>query len=265
MVAQLLRSKNLATKFQILVEIAASQPNIRQKEIAQKLAVTPQAISEYIKELLKDGLLTSDGRSQYRVTREGVDWILKMTRELRSYSASVGKVVADISVCAAVADCDLSPGQPVGLVMRDGLLFATGSVGKGAKGVATSAARCGEDVGVSHIEGVVELKPGKVTICKVSGIQAGGSRAVDLARLRKEVEHRRMVGAIGLEALTALRQVGVDPGYLYGVKDAAVETAYSGLSPLIVCVEDETSGLIRRLEEGQLDYELLDLRGAPQR
>jgi putative transcriptional regulator len=259
----LLRSKNLATKFQILAEIAASQPNIRQKEIAQKLAVTPQAISEYIKELLKEGLLTSEGRSRYRVTREGVDWILRMTRELQSYSASVGKVVADISVCAAVAECDLSPGQPVGLVMRNGLLFATGSAGEGAKGLTTSAAQRGEDVGVSDIEGVMEFKPGKVTICKVCGIQTGGSRAVDLARLRKEVEHRRMVGVIGLEALTALRQIDIEPNYLYGVKEAAVEAAYSGLSPLIVCVEDNTSGLIRRLEEGQLDYELLDLRVTP--
>ena len=47
---EILRNKNLATRFQILVEIARSGPNIQQRDIAGKLGVTPQAISEYIKQ-----------------------------------------------------------------------------------------------------------------------------------------------------------------------------------------------------------------------
>ena len=50
--ANVLQSKRESSRFQILVEIAAHQPNLRQKEVASKLGVTPQAISEYIKELL---------------------------------------------------------------------------------------------------------------------------------------------------------------------------------------------------------------------
>jgi len=45
-----------------------------------------------------------------------------------------------------------------------------------------------------------------------------------------------------------------------GEKVAAIEAANSGLCPLIVCVDDETSGLIRRLEEENIEYELIDLR-----
>ena len=33
--AQILKSKKAATKFQILVEIAANQPNIQQKKVAK--------------------------------------------------------------------------------------------------------------------------------------------------------------------------------------------------------------------------------------
>jgi putative transcriptional regulator len=40
---EILQNKNSATRFQILVEIAASGPNIQQKDIATKLGVTPQA------------------------------------------------------------------------------------------------------------------------------------------------------------------------------------------------------------------------------
>ncbi len=55
----ILRSKKESTRFQILVEIAAHQPDVRQKEIADKIGITPQGVSEYIRELVSEGLLYS--------------------------------------------------------------------------------------------------------------------------------------------------------------------------------------------------------------
>ncbi len=52
---KILQTKSGVTKFQVLIEIAAHQPNVRQKEIAAKIGITPQAVSEYIKELVNDG------------------------------------------------------------------------------------------------------------------------------------------------------------------------------------------------------------------
>ena len=257
---QILHNKNLATKFQILVEIANSGPNIQQRDIAKKLDVTPQAISDYIRQLVKEGLLTSDGRSRYRATTEGVNWVIKVLRELRNYSTFVEQAVANISVCAAVADGNLVKGQTVGLEMEEGLLFATEKVGEGARGIACSDARAGEDVGVSNIEGIVNLEIGKVTILEVPGIQRGGSRMVDTDQLKSESASGRLVGAIGIEALVAVRKLDIKLVYAYGVAEAAIEAAHSGLSPLIVCVDDETSGLIRRLGEESVDYELIGLR-----
>ena len=258
--AQVLRNKNLATKFQILVEIAVNQPNIQQRDIAQRVNITPQAVSEYIKELIKEGSLTSKGRSRYKVTTEGVNWVLKALRELRSYSSFVAKAVASISVSAAVADCNLSQGQTVGLRVKDGLFFATETVGEGARGIAVADAQQGEEVGVSNIEGIVELEIGKITILKVPDIQGGGSKRVDLTRLRREISNRGLVGAIGIEALAALRRTGAEPDYFYGVKEAVVEAAHTGLSPVVVCVDSQTSDLLQRLEEENMDYELIDLK-----
>ena len=59
--AQILQSKNLSTRFQILVEIAANQPTIHQKSIPAKLNVTTQAISEYMIKLEKDGQVVCSG------------------------------------------------------------------------------------------------------------------------------------------------------------------------------------------------------------
>jgi len=259
--AQILQSKNLATKFQILLEIAANQPNIQQKDIAKKLNITSQAISEYVKELIKDGWLSSQGRSRYKVTREGVDWILRMARQLQSYSSFVSRVVSDISTSTAIADGDLSAGQAVSLYMKDGLLFASDIVSdEGARGVTVSEAKNGEDVGVSKVEGVIKLKTGGITIGKVPNVQKGGSANADLARLREEISGGVLVGAIGVEALVALRRIGVNPDYIYGVREAAIEAAYCGLSFLVVCAEDGVAALVQRLEEENLDYEIVDLK-----
>ncbi len=262
---QILRNKNLATKFQILVEVAANQPNVQQKYVAQKLGVSSQAVSEYINELVKDGWLVSDGRSRYRVTRDGVNWILNAFRELREYSTFVEKAVTNIAVCAAVADCDLSAGQAVALKMKDGLLYATDAVGKAARGkaargTAIADARKGEDVGVSNIEGIVELAMGKVTVLAVPDIQGGGSKSTDPAALKRVLGKKGPIGAIGIEALTALRGIGVEPHYFYGVSEAAIEAAQSGLSFLIVCAHDQVPHLLARLREENVDYELGDLR-----
>jgi putative transcriptional regulator len=259
--AQILKSKNLATKFQIMVEIAAHQPNIQQKDIAPRLGITSQAVSEYIKELMKDGWLSSEGRSQYRVTKEGVDWILQMSRQLHSYAWFVSKVVADITTTTAIADSDLAVGQVVALYMRDGLLFASKGVkGKGAKGITVTAAKKGQDVGIRDIQGVIKLEPAKVTIGKVPSVQEGGSRSTNLARLTKEAREAKLVGALGAEAMVALSQIGVKPDYVHGVREAAIEAAYCGLSFLVACSEDKLSILVQRVQEENLHYEIVDLR-----
>lgn len=258
--AQILQSKNLATKFQILLEIAASQSNIQQKNIAEKLNITPQAVSEYVKELISDGWLASQGRSRYKVTKEGVDWVLQMARQLQSYCSFVNKVVSDISVSTAIAADNLSNGQPVSLYMKDGLLFASRQLSKGeARGIAVLDATKGEDVGISQIEGVIELEMGEVIICKVPDVREGGSRNVDSARLKEELDKGRLVGAIGNEALVTLKSIGRKPDYRYGVKEAMVEAASCGQSFLVVSTEDAASEIVRRLEEENLKYKIVDL------
>jgi len=257
---EILRNKKLTTRFQILVEIAAKQPNIQQRDIAKTVNVTPQAVSDYVKQLLKDGLLISSGRSRYRVSTEGVDWILKQLKEAQEYFNSVEKTVSNIKVSAAIAACSLSQGQTVGLVMRGGLLFATDDLGVGAKGIAVSDATEGEDVGVTNIQGIISLDIGKVTILEVPNMQKGGSKKVDLDRLRSASRGRKPIASVGIEALIALKRIRIQPDYIYGATEAVIEAANSGLSPVIVCIDEEIPILIKRLEEAGTKHTLLDLR-----
>ncbi|HEY78682.1 MAG TPA: winged helix-turn-helix transcriptional regulator [Dehalococcoidia bacterium] len=257
---EILQNKNSATRFRILVEIAAAGPNIQQKSIAVKLGVTPQAISDYIQQLLKEDLIISTGRAFYRLSPKGVNWVLKVLRELRDYAALVEQAVTNITVCAAIAEHDVKQGQTVGLKMKDGLLFATSQIDGSARGVAVSSVNQGMDVDIADIEGLVELVRGMVTILQVPNITRGGSRQVDLARLQAQLSNNQPVGAIGIEALVSLRRVAAEPGYLYGVTEAAVEAAHCGLSFTIVVTDEAIPGLIKRLQEEGLNYEIIDLR-----
>ena len=258
---EILQNKNSATRFQILVEVAASGPAIQQKRIAASLEITPQAVSEYVRRLVTEEMIISTGRSSYRVSAKGVNWMLKMLRELQGYVSLVQQAVTNITVCAAIADTDISQGQRIGLKMKDGLLYATAQINSGAAGIATTSASQGEDIGISSIEGLVGFTRGRVTVLQIPGIQKGGSARVDTKRLKIHIEKNQITGSIGIEALSALRRAGIEPQYLYGVTDAVIESAHCGLPSTVVCTDDATLEVLKRLEEEKLDYELVDLSG----
>lgn len=255
-----LQSKRESSRFQILVEIAAHQPNLRQKEVAERLGVTPQAISEYIKELVADGLVTTDGRMRYSITKEGVEWLLESAAELKRYARVVmEEIISHVSVWTALAEVDLAEGERVSLEMRGGLLYASKKDGIEASGVVIAAAVEGEDVGVSDLRGLISLDEGKVILCKVPRVQNGGSRKVDLAALTQQLSRAKMVGCLGIEALAALHKVGREPDIIFGAKEFAIEAAYHGVASVIVSVDEQIPELLTRLESEGLKYELIDL------
>ena len=256
---EILQNKNASTRFQILVEIAARGPSVQQKSIADKLGITPQAVSDYIHQLLNDNLVLSTGRSQYKVSVKGVNWILHVLRELRNYTSVVEQAVTSITVCAAIAESDMEKGQAVSLKMKDGLLYADAHSGGSATGIAVSDAQEGMDVDISNIEGLVEFTKGKVTILQVPAIQKGGSKSINRDALKKLIKENEQLGAIGIEALIAVRRLNIEPRYLYGVADAAVEAGKCGLSFIVICTDDSVPDFIRKLQDESLDYELIDL------
>ena len=252
---EVLRNKNQTTKFQILVEVADKGPDIQQREIARELDITPQAVSDYISQLINDGMLVALGRSSYRVTNEGVNWVIKALKELNSYNMYIQRAVNNISVCAALAEADLKSSQKVSLKMKGGLLYASPKIDNGASGFTVSAAKAGEDVGVSGVQGIVPLKTGKVTIFKIPDISRGGSRKVNYDVLKKYAAAGDIVAALGIESYAALSECGIG-FYHYGVVEVTVEAARTGLNPFICCVEGELNELIIRLEKEKIHYEL---------
>jgi putative transcriptional regulator len=251
-----LERKGEITRFQILVETAASQPQIKQSEIAASLGITPQAVSEYIKALIEDGLITSSGRGQYKVTPLGVEAIIDGARELQEYSKYVlSNVVGQVSVWPAIASGDIKRGSGVRVAMKGGVLYASAG-GEGAEGMAACDAASGEDVGVMNLKGLIPLRKGRVKVIKVPSIENGGSRAIDAKKLGMELDG--MVGVAGIEALAALHMAGVGPDVSFGAVESLADAAVKGVDCTLVIAADMAPPAIQKLEAAGVEYGIVD-------
>ncbi len=254
------QSRSVSTRFRILVEIASRQPSVQQKDVARELGITVQAVSERVKELMSAGLVVSRGRASYSVTASGVDWLLRHARELQSYSERISRIVRDISITAAMADCDLASGQKVALSMVEGLLHARPWVdGDPATGVVSEAVEAGRDVGITRIEGVIPLTPAEVTVATLPAVRDGGSQRTDTVRLRLLAHHAALVTAVGVESIVALRLAGVEPDCRWAAAVVVAEAASAGIPSLIVCSDADRPWVAERLSEAGLQCSVVDL------
>lgn len=257
--ATLLRSKREITRFQILVEVAEHQPAIRQQEIAEKMGVTPQAVSEYIRELADDGFISAYGRGRYEVTKEGIEWVLNNAEVLESYARHVTRdVIQKVRVWPAVAAEDLKKGDVVGVYMKDGWLYAAKGE-QSAMGEVIADAVEGQDVGIARLTGLIDHTEGTVHVLKVPRIERGGSRKVDLAEMQTILADVQMVGIVGLEAAIALRSVGRKPDITFGSREGAIEAAFHGVECAVLIVDEEFTDFLKRLETAGLNYTIHDL------
>ena len=197
--SNILRSKRETTRFQVLVEVAEHQPSIRQQEIAEKLGVTPQAISEYVRDLAEDGFISAEGRGRYYVTHKGVEWVLNNAEVLEAYARHVRRdIIHQVATWAAIADSDLKTGDSVGVYMKNGWLYA-GRQPQTAMGMVIADANAGMDVGVARLAGIIDHTEGKVDVAKVPRIERGGSKMIspEVGSIR-----RRMVRPVVFSATT---------------------------------------------------------------
>jgi putative transcriptional regulator len=257
--SKVLADKRTATRFRILVEIADRQPAVSQGEVAEAVGVTAQAVSEYIRDLVAEGLVEKEARSRYRVTKEGVDWLFGEARALERYAEHVtDDVLGSVGEDAAVATDPVGEGETVTLSLRDGLLHATPGDEGPATGVATGDADAGEDVGVTGFEGVIDIDPGTVTVVQVPSVRSGGSRNVDPEALATACEAADVVVAAGVEAVVACRKAGVSPATTVAAGAVAAAAATRGVDVAVVAVTDAVGRVADALRDEDVLYELTE-------
>lgn len=255
----ILRNKGDISRFQILVEIAEHQPAIRQQEIAEKIGVTPQAVSEYLRDLVEDGMVSMSGRSNYGVTKAGIAWVMENAASLEFYIRHIRRdIIQHISVWSAFATDDLKAGDSVGLYMKNGYLYA-GKKQRSATATVYGDAKKNEDVGVCDVKGIIDHHEGIIHVCKVPMVWRGGSRNVRKDQLRELVAVAGLTAAVGIEALAALKSIGKSPDLFYGSCEGVIDAAFHGITCAIIIVDEEFPNFVKRLDSTPLEYKIHDL------
>jgi len=249
----LLRDKGELTKFQILFEVMRNQPHVKQKDISDALGITIQAVSKYFKKLSKEGLLEAGSeRADYRLTPKAIDKLREDIKNLEQYVTRIKHEMKIERYFPAMATKPIKAGDKVGLLMKKGVLYAVATNNPAAEafGIATTDANRGEDVGLKDLQGKVKLRQGRILIIKLPSIRQGGSRAVDVAKVRAFYEEFKpdRIGVMGAVGRAVMNKLGLKADIEFGISRAAAIAASRGLNVFVLVVGRMVNRVVEEID-----------------
>jgi putative transcriptional regulator len=253
----ILRDKGEFTKFQILFEVMRNQPHVKQKDISDAVGITIQAVSKYFKKLTREGLLEAGSeRADYRLTPKAIEKLREDIKYLERYVTSIKREMKVERYFPAMATKPIKKGDKVGLMMKKGILYAVAQSNPAAEafGTATTDARRGEDVGLKDLQGKVKLEQGKILIVKLPSIRQGGSRAVDVAKVRAFYDEFKpdRIGVMGAVGRGILNKLGLKADIEFGISRAAALAASRGLNVFVLVVGRMVNRVIEEIDAANI-------------
>ncbi|KZX11819.1 DUF7839 domain-containing protein [Methanobrevibacter curvatus] len=266
---KIFKKRGEMTHFQILGEISKQEPHLRQKNIAERLGITVQAVSENIKFLIDNDYISSqDGRSPYKITQKGLVKVKKDALSLKKYADDVLNIMNYYkSVWPAISKDKFKKGDKVGLVLEDGVLYATKEK-QSAMAVVLSDSNINDDVALSSLNGTVDLELGQVVIVSLPNIQQGGSKMADLD-LIKEIYNTGLnkwgidkkfdkVGIMGTISRAVALKLNIPIDIQFATASSAVSASKKGLNVFVLAVGNMTKGITKELEHENIKYNIVD-------
>jgi putative transcriptional regulator len=248
-----LREKGESTEFEILLEVLRSQPHVKQKDVANAVGITVQAVSKHFKKLVRGGFLeVGSERADYRLTPKATEKLDDYLKSLSSYTARIKSDLKVERLLPALATRRIKDGEKAGIIMKEGVLYAvsTGHPDAEAWGVVAQDAEAEEDVGLRDVQGRVKTRQGKVVIVRLPSIREGGSRTVGLENVRRLYEEFKpdRVGVIGVVGRAVLKKLGLKADIDFGTTRATALAAERGLNVFVLVVGRMVNRVIEEID-----------------
>lgn len=259
-----LRDLRESTQILFLYEVTANR-HTRLRTIAERLGMTVQGVSDYAHRLEAEGLLAVD-EGEYRATKKGIDFLQGRLRELRAFVEQASRSTAFVETTLALAGAATRRGDRLGLFMEEGLLVAYPDRASASVGLATEDAAKGEDVAVRGLQGIVALKPGRITLVRVPASRAAAKRVRPEASGKIITRSRSaLVATMDVEGVVAARRLRLHPRIEFAPLAGTVAAAERGMDVLLLLPEARVAEAVQVIEaanerrEDKIPYETVAL------
>jgi putative transcriptional regulator len=257
-------------RFRVLSEISKDEPRLLQKDIAERLDITVQAVSENIKLLVSEGYIISEGgKSPYKISQKGIAKLRHDALFLKKYLDTVFEAVDQYeSVWSAIANENLNKSDKVTLFTYDGVLYASKSK-KNPDAEVLENTKKGEDVPLSSLGGTIDIKQGSVIIVILPTINQGGSRMCDFDLIESiyyetykdfAIEKIDRFGVMGTVSRAVASKLNIPVDIEFVISSSSISAAKKGLNVMALVVGDMAKGFAKRLDNGNIKYNIVDAR-----
>lgn len=246
-------ARPLSTRLQLLVELHGGRPT-RLRPLSQRLAVTVQAVSAFLKRLETEGLVEYR-EGAWRPTPQGTAELQRSLSELRRFLDEASGRLQVIDRTLALATRETRAGDEVGLVMKAGRLHATPGLSAPSRGRAQTDARPGRLVLVGELEGIVDLSPAPLTLLAHAALptDVGLQRARRHITRARETHERLLLAAHDLSSLGWALQLGQPVDLEFSPMAAALEAARRGVPVVYLVAKTDLPHLEAEFREAQRD------------
>ncbi|MGC9307373.1 MAG: winged helix-turn-helix transcriptional regulator [Thermoplasmatota archaeon] len=226
----ILREKSLSTRVLILLEIATGRHS-RLASIADRIGITKQAVSDYIKKMREEGLVqVIDG--EYKPTIQGTQFMHRHLLDLKQFLDDTLTQLNIIESDTALAGDEITEGDTLGLFMENGILTAYSAHTSTSRGTARQDADPGEDIAIDDMEGIMQYELGTIHLFELPGPQQGGTRILDVDALAEAIDAIApdRVAIADVIARAALHKAGIPYHIEFSPHHAAIEAVQRGLN-----------------------------------
>ena len=152
-------------------------------------------------------------------------------------------------VRCAVADCLLEKGQKVGLIMREGTIFALADIQHHITGRTLADAAPGNEVLVEDVTGSLISETGNIHVLQIPRVIEGGSKQVDLEWISGMMSGFDRVGAMGTSAKVTAKKAGFHLNFEVDVIQSAMLSALRGFNCLVLASGGMADLVMERINE----------------